>query len=82
MSDLDMVADHNSLSAWCQHRKGRPLCPGRGVFLFSGHGHRRLSRGSMGSRAHKPGREAWCTPKCHSHTHCRWRGVWRGEIKA
>lgn len=75
---LDITAGHSSPSVRCQRRKDRPLFPGRAVSLFSGHAHRKLSRNSTGSRAHKLGRESWCTPKCHCDTHCRWRG---GEVR-
>ncbi|XP_010767368.1 SCO-spondin, partial [Notothenia coriiceps] len=58
-SNLDMMADHSSPSAWCSHRKDRPLCPGKGVSWSSGPAHRKLSTSSMGSRAHKPGTGAY-----------------------
>ena len=68
-SDLDKMAGHSFLSVWSQHRGGRPLCPGSSVSLLFGHAHRKLSRGSMNSTAHKLGTEVWCTPEFHFHTH-------------
>lgn len=69
-ADLDTMAGHSALSAWCQHTE---RCPGRGESSSSGRAHMKLSRSSMGSRAHKLRRESWCTPECRSRTHCRRR---------